>query len=280
MWRSLNVQHVGLVVLTASLLLSVAVAASRTQPSTYRLIGEPHVSYAQYTAWRPCLNGSLAFDFKTHEPNGMLLYAQHAPYKYIQLSLSDGALRLRLRISEKDDARGVFVLGAPKRRLNDEQWHRVTLSRQRERTTLMVDDDVTFHVHSGANLDGSDLYFGDYPTPLGPPATTANDLLVFGGIPADTETYQLSLSTAYFETRYNGFVRNVRALNCDSSHMRRLDVIASSSMRYVAEKDACVAQPCRNEGVCLASALDAFTCDCSYTQFEGRFCEKRKQILL
>lgn len=59
------------------------------QPSSYRLIGSGF-SYAQYLPWYPCLDGSLVFEFKTHEPNGLLFYTQALPYKYIQINLVEG----------------------------------------------------------------------------------------------------------------------------------------------------------------------------------------------
>ena len=70
-------------------LLAFATSVELEQQSSYKLIGSAS-SYAQYLPWYPCLDGSLIFEFKTHEPNGLLLYTQALPYKYIQLSLVDG----------------------------------------------------------------------------------------------------------------------------------------------------------------------------------------------
>lgn len=149
-----------------------ATAAATVQPSTYRLIGSAS-TYAQYSPWYACLNGSLAFEFKTHEPNGLLLYAQSLPYKYVQISLVDGRVRLRMRLGERDDPRGEFLVQQPivvggvggvkstATRLNDEKWHEVKLVRLNERTVLEVDGETYFHVHAHASLDGNDLLFGE-----------------------------------------------------------------------------------------------------------------------
>lgn len=157
---------------------TTAAAATNQQPSTYRLIGSP-TTYAQYSPWYACLNGSLAFEFKTHEPNGMLLYAQSLPYKYVQISLVDGRVRVRMRLGERDDPRGEFLVQKPTSssnnnskqpttlasasipRLNDEKWHEVKLVRLNERTVLEVDGESYFHVHTHASLDGNDLLFGE-----------------------------------------------------------------------------------------------------------------------
>lgn len=104
-----------------------------------------------------------------------------------------------------------------------------------------------------------------------------------GGIPTSIQTYELAQGTALFEPRYNGFVRNVRALNCSSEHMARLNVVASSSLRYVSETDACMSSPCLNHGVCSVVSHDsaaAFKCDCTYTSYEGRLCDKSNYLAL
>jgi hypothetical protein len=135
-------------------------STSAQQPSAYRLIASSN-SYAQYSPWYPCLNGTLVFEFKTHEPNALLVYAQSLPYKYLHVSLTNGNLRVRMRLSESEDPRGVFLVH-PNVRLNDEKWHEVKIVRANERTTLVVDSTNTyFHVHKDAtNLD--DLLFGNF----------------------------------------------------------------------------------------------------------------------
>ena len=127
------------------LLVACSEAASQIQASAYRLESASN-SYAQYLPWYPCLNGTLIFEFKSAESNGLLLYTQSLPYKYIQLSLIDGNLRLRMRIGEKDNPRGIFLVYQTKK-LNDDRWHEVQLSRMSERTVLTVDGESLYHVH-------------------------------------------------------------------------------------------------------------------------------------
>lgn len=112
---------------------------------------------------------------------------------------------------------------------------------------------------------------------LKPTKNSYTNLLVMGGIPNNIQTYELAQGTVMFEARYNGFIRNVRALNCSSEHMSRLNVVASSSLRYPIESDACMSNPCLNRGVCsILTDATMFKCDCSYTNYEGQRCEKRK----
>ena len=158
--KSQNSIYRRLVFLVVNLLLHVSLTSQQQpQQSAYRMIGS-HNSYAQYLPWYPCLNGTLVFEFKTHEPNALLVYAQSLPYKYLHVSLTNGNLRMRMRLSEREDPRGVF-LAHPNVRLNDEKWHEVRIMRLNERTMLTVDTTSTYvHVHKDAsNLD--DLLFGN-----------------------------------------------------------------------------------------------------------------------
>lgn len=243
------------------------------QSSSYRLIGSS-TSYAQYAPWYPCLNGSLIFEFKTHEPNGLLVYTQSPPYKYIQISLVDGNLRLRMRIGEKDNPRGVFLV-YQKNKLNDEKWHEIRVTRMNERTLITIDNDETlFHVHQNANLEGNDLYFGDFNNNID--LENGINLLVFGGLPSEMQTFDLSLGTALFEHRYNGFIRNARISNC-SAKFTRLEVVNSNNLRFITETiDYCSTKPCLNGGVCLSvtDSVDNYKCDCSFTNYEGKNCDK------
>ena len=254
--------------------LTITISA-QAQSSSYRLIGSSS-SYAQYLPWYPCLNGSLIFEFKTHEPNGLLVYTQSLPYKYIQLSLADGNLRLRMRIGEKDNPRGVFLV-YQKSKLNDEKWHEIRITRMNERTILTIDNDESlFHVHKDANLEGNDLYFGDFNA-NNENGFISNNLLVLGGVPNEIQTYDLSLGTALFEHRFNGYIRNARVSNCTTS-LIKLNAISHNNLRFIAEMDSCVTSPCVNAGICLivSDLSDNYRCDCSLTNFEGKNCEKLK----
>jgi hypothetical protein len=261
------------------------------QVSAYRLNSAVN-SYAQYLPWYPCLNGTLIFEFRTSEPNGLLLYAQSLPYKYIQMSLIDGNMRLRMRIGEKDNPRGIFLVYQTKK-LNDDEWHEIQLTRMNERTMLGVDGEFLYHVHKDASLEGTDLFFGEpydlfYSNGNGNGNNGFTNSFFIGGLPLTIQTFDLSLGTALFEQRFNGMIRNVRALNCSSPFLSRLSVIASAGLRFETDKlDPCLSTPCLNNGACSLVDEDGeepgarpFDCDCSYTNYEGDFCEKCKIIFL
>ncbi|RNA23776.1 neurexin-1-like isoform X2 [Brachionus plicatilis] len=235
------------------------------QEQTYRLIGS-HNTYAQYLPWYPCLNSSIIFEFKTHEPNGLLLYSQSLPYKYIQISLVDGNIRLRMRIGEKDNPRGIFLVYDTSQ-LNDEKWHEVRFVRNNEKTILSVDGKKFYHIHQESIL--SDLMFGQ------PDSNEQTNSLFIGGLPDTLQTYNLSHGTVLFEPIFNGFIRNVRAVNCSSPFLKPLEVDSYTNLRFVVESGSCSSNPCLNNGVCLITSGSsvAFKCDCTYTNFEGDLCE-------
>lgn len=179
---------------------------------------------------------------------------------------------MRFRIGEKDNPRGDFLIFKTKK-LNDEKWHKVKISRLNEQTLLIIDDsEPLYHVHHEARPDGFDLYFGSHSNDVN--LVKTENLLLFGGFPDHIQTYDLSHGTALFEQRFNGFIRNVRAINCSSSSMMNLYVTASSNLRYINNFDACTSSPCLNGGVCLiVDDINNYKCDCSYVNYDGNNCE-------
>jgi hypothetical protein len=118
------------------------------------------------------------------------------------------------------------------------------------------------------------FYFGDFNNDL----ENGINLLVFGGLPSEMQTFDLSLGTALFEHRYNGFIRNARVSNC-SAKFSRLEVVNSNNLRFITETiDYCLTKPCLNGGVCLTvtDSVDNYKCDCSFTNYEGKNCDKSK----
>jgi len=184
-----------------------------------------------------------------------------------------------MRIGEKDNPRGVFVIFKTAK-LNDEKWHEVKINRQNEQTILTIDSgESLYHIHKDASLEGYDLYFGSHSDEFSTPTSTnTQNLLVFGGLPENIQTFDLSLGTALFERPFNGFIRNVRAMNCSTSNLKNLLVTASNNLRYVNEQDACMSSPCLNRGVCLLvdENVNSYRCDCSFTKFSGTNCESAK----
>lgn len=77
-------------------------------------------SYSQFRKWNAAANGSLELEFKTDQPNGLLLYTDDGgTYDFFELKLVEGALRLRYNLG---GGAQIITVG---RDLNDSHWHKV-----------------------------------------------------------------------------------------------------------------------------------------------------------
>jgi hypothetical protein len=80
-------------------------------------------SYAQFRKWYTGLNGSLELEFKTEQPNGLVLYTDDGgTYDFFELKLVEGALRLRYNLG---GGAQIITVG---RDIHDGHWHKVQVS--------------------------------------------------------------------------------------------------------------------------------------------------------
>lgn len=80
-------------------------------------------SFAQFRKWYTGLNGSLELEFKTEQPNGLVLYTDDGgTYDFFELKLVEGALRLRYNLG---GGAHIITVG---RELHDAHWHKVQVS--------------------------------------------------------------------------------------------------------------------------------------------------------
>lgn len=80
-------------------------------------------SYAQFRKWYSGLNGTLELEFKTEQPNGLVLYTDDGgTYDFFELKLVEGALRLRYNLG---GGAQIITVG---RDIHDGHWHKVQVS--------------------------------------------------------------------------------------------------------------------------------------------------------
>lgn len=85
-------------------------------------------SYAQFRKWYSGLNGSLELEFKTEQPNGLVLYTDDGgTYDFFELKLVEGSLRLRYNLG---GGAQIITVG---RDIHDGHWHKVQVSGKRSR---------------------------------------------------------------------------------------------------------------------------------------------------
>lgn len=77
-------------------------------------------SFAQFRKWYTGLNGTLELEFKTEQPNGLVMYTDDGgTYDFFELKLVEGALRLRYNLG---GGAQIITVG---RDLHDGHWHKV-----------------------------------------------------------------------------------------------------------------------------------------------------------
>lgn len=173
---------------------------------------------------------------------------------YFELKLLTGSLHLRFNLGSAPMRLNVG------QRLNDNRWHRVTIKRNRKNITLIVDSHTYTRTYHSTDLD-----FGNYAT---------NSPVFVGGISNEYEdnTASLTLPAIYLEPRFTGSIRNILYSNCGGP------LIRPELLDYrgiVSENDQCVvSDPCQHGGICVTHD-QGVSCNCSYTDFEGEFCDQR-----
>nr|CAD7573045.1 unnamed protein product [Timema californicum] len=165
-------------------------------------------SYAQFRKWDAGVNGSLELEFKTEQPNGLLLYTDDGgTYDFFEIKLVEGALRLRYNLG---GGAQILTVG---RDLNDGHWHKVQVQRRTEKTSLMVDG-----VTQSRTSRGREFNFGRL--------TTNSDVYV-GGMPSwyNNKLTLLALPSVIFEPRFGGAIRNLVYADDEGTIPRRQEMI-------------------------------------------------------
>lgn len=104
---------IAIFLITLSLILS-------WNPSHGFLLDGSQNSYAQFRKWYTGLNGSLEFEFKTEQPNGLVLYTDDGgTFDFFEIKLVEGAVRLRYNLG---GGANIITVG---RDLHDNHWHKV-----------------------------------------------------------------------------------------------------------------------------------------------------------
>lgn len=161
-------------------------------------------SYSQFRKWGVGTNGSLEFEFKTDQPNGLLLYTDDGgTYDFFEIKLVEGALRLRYNLG---GGAQIITVG---RDLNDGHWHKVHVQRNEAITTLSVDG-----IQQTSVSRGREFQFGRFAT---------NSEVFVGGMPTwyNTKLTLLALPSVIFEPRFVGSIRNLVYSDLEGAPPRR-----------------------------------------------------------
>ncbi|XP_039222096.1 neurexin-2-beta isoform X9 [Crotalus tigris] len=231
-------------------------------------------AYISLPKWNTKKTGSISFDFRTTEPNGLLLFSHGRlqPPKesrservhkadYFAMELLDGYLYLLL-----DMGSGGIKMRASTKKVNDGEWCHVDFQRDGRKGSISVNSRSTPFLASGdseiLDLD-SEMYLGGLPE-------NRLDLI----LPPE-------VWTAFLNYGYVGCVRDL-FIDGKSRDVRRLAEVQSvSGVSSFCSRETlkqCGSSPCHNGGLCR-EGWNRFICDCLGTGYLGRLCEREATVL-
>ncbi|XP_062422551.1 neurexin-1a-like isoform X6 [Pungitius pungitius] len=232
-------------------------------------------SFIILNKWNAKKTGSISFDFRTTEPNGLLLFSHGKPKQqpkdskspqtlkvdFFAIEMLDGHLYLLL-----DMGSGTTKTKAVNKKVNDGEWYHVDFQRDGRSGTISINTLRTAYTAPGESeiLDLDDnLYLGGLPE---------NKL----GLVFPTEVW-----TALLNYGYVGCIRDL-FIDGQSKDVRRLaEVQKAAGVKPSCTKEPakqCLSNPCQNNGVCR-EGWNRYVCDCSGTGYLGRSCEREATIL-
>ncbi|XP_030369274.1 neurexin-1 isoform X3 [Scaptodrosophila lebanonensis] len=266
------------VLIVTALLVSLA-ASFVTLTAGFQLDGSQS-SFATFRKWYTGLNGTLELEFKTEQPNGLVLYTDDGgTYDFFELKLVEGALRLRYNLG---GGAQIITVG---RELHDGHWHKVQVLRNDDQTSLIVDG-----VSQQRSTKGKEFQFGKFAT---------NSDVYVGGMPNwySSKLALLALPSVIFEPRFRGAIRNLVYADqpggstrrqemkqprdikcgdgpCDHSEMPAREKVARGVRGNTS--DACERHdPCQHGGICISTDSGPI-CECRNLEYDGQYCEKEK----
>ncbi|XP_037688093.1 neurexin 3 isoform X5 [Choloepus didactylus] len=231
-------------------------------------------AYISLPKWNTKRMGSISFDFRTTEPNGLILFTHGKPQErkdprsqkntkvdFFAVELLDGNLFLLL-----DMGSGTIKVKATQKKANDGEWYHVDIQRDGRSGTISVNSRRTPFTASGESeildLEG-DMYLGGLPENR-------------AGLILPTELWTAMLNYGYVgcirDLFIDGRSKNIRQL----AEMQNAAGVKSSCSRMSAKQ--CDSYPCKNNAVCK-DGWNRFICDCTGTGYWGRTCEREASIL-
>ncbi|KAA8581410.1 hypothetical protein FQN60_002991, partial [Etheostoma spectabile] len=233
-------------------------------------------SFVALSKWSAKKAGSISFDFRTTEPNGLMLFSHGKPRQqqrkdprtpptlkvdFFAIEMLDGHLYLLL-----DMGSGTTKTKAIDRKVNDGEWYHVDFQRDGRSGTISVNSVRTAYTAPG-DSEILDL----------------DETLYLGGLPEDRAglIFPTEVWTALLNYGYVGCIRDL-FVDGQSKDIRRL----AEAQRAVGVKPSCsreppkqcLSNPCQHNGICR-EGWNRYVCDCSGTGYLGRSCERDATIL-
>nr|XP_023695411.1 neurexin-1a-like isoform X10 [Paramormyrops kingsleyae] len=231
-------------------------------------------SFVALSSWAARRTGSISFDFRTTEPNGLLLFSHGRPkprkeargpqalkVDFFAIEMLDGHLYLLL-----DMGSGTTKTRAVNKKVNDGEWYHVDFQRDGRSGTISVNTLRT-----------------SYTAPGDSEVLDLDEHLYLGGLPENRQglIFPTEVWTALLNYGYVGCVRDL-FVDGQSKDVRRLaEAQRAAGVKPSCTKEPpkqCISNPCQNSGVCR-EGWNRYVCDCSGTGYLGRSCERDATIL-
>ncbi|XP_058651400.1 neurexin-1a isoform X9 [Onychostoma macrolepis] len=232
-------------------------------------------SFITLPKWNTKKTGSISFDFRTTEPNGLLLFSHGKPKQqtkeakspftqkvdFFAIEMLDGLLYLLL-----DMGSGTTKTLAVNKKVNDGEWYHVDFQRDGRSGTISINTIRTPYQAPG-NSEILDL----------------DESLYLGGLPENKAdmVFPTEVWTALLNFGYVGCIRDF-FISGQSKDIRRIaEVQKAAGVKSSCSKEApkqCLSNPCQNNGICR-EGWNRYVCDCSGTGNLGRSCERDATIL-
>ncbi|XP_056872583.1 neurexin 3b isoform X15 [Takifugu flavidus] len=204
--------------------------------------------WARYTRWDASSRSDLMFQFKTSEPEGMLLYFDDGGFcDFLLLTVSEGRLQLRFSI---DCAETTVTSG---QMVDDGRWHFAAVNRHNLRTGLAVD---------GQTKTGE-------VRPQRQFMKVVSDLFL-GGLPGDIRTSAITLPSVRELPPFKGIITDL------SYGSKQLPMLINSQKVRLEMMGLCTENPCENGGICSLADGETY-CDCTKTGYVGRYCTEARE---
>ncbi|XP_059972664.1 neurexin-1 isoform X16 [Mesoplodon densirostris] len=231
-------------------------------------------SFVSLPKWNAKKTGSISFDFRTTEPNGLILFSHGKPrhqkdakhpqmikVDFFAIEMLDGHLYLLL-----DMGSGTIKIKALQKKVNDGEWYHVDFQRDGRSGTISVNTLRTPYTAPGESeiLDLDDeLYLGGLPENK-------------AGLVFPTEVW-----TALLNYGYVGCIRDL-FIDGQSKDIRQMaEVQSTAGVKPSCSRETakpCLSNPCKNSGMCR-DGWNRYVCDCSGTGYLGRSCEREATVL-
>ncbi|XP_075060174.1 neurexin-1 isoform X13 [Mixophyes fleayi] len=231
-------------------------------------------SFISLPKWNAKKTGSISFDFRTTEPNGLILFSHGKPrhqkdaknpqmikVDFFAIEMLDGHLYLLL-----DMGSGTIKIKALQKKVNDGEWYHVDFQRDGRTGTISVNTIRTPYTAPGESeiLDlDDDLYLGGLPENK-------------AGLVFPTEVW-----TALLNYGYVGCIRDL-FIDGQSKDIRQMAELQSTAgVKPSCSRESakpCINNPCKNNGICR-DGWNRYVCDCSGTGYLGRSCEREATVL-